>query len=360
MAWLRREDLEDREARTLSPGASHSRKLGSRRGAEKEDTLRTAFQRDRDRIIHCSAFRRLQHKTQVLAAYEGDHYRSRMIHSLELSQIARGVADCLSLNRDLAEAVALAHDLGHPPYGHSGEEALNELMAGHGGFRHNAQGSRIVDLLEDRHGLGLGLNLCLATRRSLLKGKIPPDFPLSPDLRAGTRLPIEAQVVDRCDKIAYLSHDLDDALRAGVISEGELRELSLLRKARQRLGEVPSSKLLSQITSLMVHDLVQATDRTWAGQAQQDELSMHHSDKMRVAIDELLRFLRERFYKSELVLGVMRQGGDRIRKAFTLLSSSPEQMPVTVRSRIDAEGLERTVCDYIAGMTDRFLVKLAD
>ncbi|MHC5063642.1 MAG: dGTP triphosphohydrolase [Planctomycetota bacterium] len=360
MAWLRREDLEDREARSLSPSASHSRELGSRRGPEKDDTLRTAFQRDRDRIIHCAAFRRLQHKTQVFAAYAGDHYRSRMIHSLELSQMARGVADCLSLNRDLAEAVALAHDLGHPPYGHSGEEVLDELMAGKGGFRHNAQGSRIVDLLEDRHASGLGLNLCLATRRSLLKGRVPEGFPLSSDLEPGRRLPIEAQVVDRCDKIAYLSHDLDDALRAQVLREEDVVELRLLQTARQRLGEAPSSKLISQITSLMIHDLVQATDRAWASQPQQEELSMHHSDQMRVAIDELLRFLRERFYKSEMVLSAMQKGRDRIRMAFAYLLQHPEQMPGAVRARIEAEGLERTVCDYVAGMTDRFLVKLTD
>src|SRR5882672_9251706 len=161
MVWLRREDLEDRELRSLSPWAAHSRTAGGRRVQEAEDPLRTSFQRDRDRVLHSAAFRRLQHKTQVLAAFEGDHYRSRMTHSLEVQQMARSVTSALLLNSDLAEAIALAHDLGHPPFGHAGEQALDEVMQDHGGFRHNAQGARIVDLLEDRYGHGHGLNLSL-------------------------------------------------------------------------------------------------------------------------------------------------------------------------------------------------------
>src|SRR5688572_17825402 len=196
MVWLRREDQEDRELHALSPWAAHSRSSGGRRLPEPEDPLRTAFQRDRDRVIHSAAFRRLQHKTQVLAAFEGDHFRSRMTHSLEVSQLARSVAGALRLNADLAEAIALAHDLGHPPFGHAGERALDEAMAAHGGFRHNAQGARIVDRLEDRYGHGHGLNLTLATRRSLLKGRVPEGFPLSPDLLPKQPPPLEAHVVD--------------------------------------------------------------------------------------------------------------------------------------------------------------------
>src|SRR5690606_31984823 len=192
-----------------------------------DDAMRTAFQRDRDRIIHSSAPRRLQHKTQVFAAHEGDHYRSRMTHSLEVSQMARSAALALRLNPDLAEAVALAHDLGHPPFGHVGEEILDELMAGEGGFRHNAQVTRIVDQLEDRYGDGHGLNLTFAMRRSLLKGRVPAGFPLTPDLLPRTPPPLEASLVDRCDRIAYLSHDLDDALRAGLVSTDDTGELAL-------------------------------------------------------------------------------------------------------------------------------------
>src|SRR5262245_60795075 len=195
MPWLTRVDLEERERRTLRPFAALSSDSGGRRVAEPPDPLRTDFQRDRDRIIHSAAFRRLQHKTQVLAAYEGDHYRSRMTHSLEVAQMARGASTALRLNADLAEAVALAHDLGHPPFGHAGEEGLDALMTGHGGFRHNAHGVRLVDYLEDRYGGGCGLNLTLLSRRSLLKGALPPGFPISPDLLSRHSAPLEAQVV---------------------------------------------------------------------------------------------------------------------------------------------------------------------
>ena len=231
MVWLRREDHEDRELHWLSPWGTPSRTSGGRRHPEPEDPLRTAFQRDRDRILHATAFRRLQHKTQVMAAFEGDHFRSRMTHSLEVSQMARSVARALRLNDDLAEAIALAHDLGHPPFGHVGEEALDAAMRGHGGFRHNAQGSRIVDYLEDRHAHGHGLNLTLATRRSLLKGRIPDGFPLSADLLPRQPVPIEAHVVDLCDRIAYLSHDLDDGLRAGLFWAGEARQTGMVGEA---------------------------------------------------------------------------------------------------------------------------------
>src|SRR5688572_12457937 len=212
MVWLRREDQEDRELHALSPWAAHSRSSGGRRLQEPEDPLRTAFQRDRDRVIHSAAFRRMQHKTQVLASFQGDHFRSRLTHSLEVSQMSRSVCTALRLNADLAEAIALCHDLGHPPFGHVGEQALDELMQGHGGFRHNAQGARTVDYLEHRHGQGFGLNLTLLTRRSLLKGRVPEGFPLSPDLLPKQAPPVEAHVVDLCDRIAYLGHDLDDGL----------------------------------------------------------------------------------------------------------------------------------------------------
>jgi len=358
MAWLRREDLEDQELRSLSRFASKSRELGSRRLPEREDPLRTAFQRDRDRIIHCTAFRRLQHKTQVLAAYEGDHYRSRMVHSLEVSQMSRNVASCLRLNRDLAEVVALTHDLGHPPFGHSGEEALHELMAGHGGFRHNAQGSRIVDLLEDRYGTGLGLNLCIATRRSLLKGKVPQGFPISSDLRPEEPLPLEAQVVDHCDKIAYLSHDLDDALRAGIVDSTEVGQLTLWNEAEQRIDEPIRSRVISELTALMIHDLVRATDRAWNNERTAGSARIHHGDSMQVKIEQLHRFLREQFYLSERVLEVMHAGRERIARVFIRMLGEPSSMPEAVVQRIPAQGLHRTVCDYVAGMTDRFLLSM--
>lgn len=356
MHWLRREDHEDRELHWLCPWATPSRSAGDRRLPEAEDPLRTACQRDRDRILHSSAFRRLQHKTQVMAAFEGDHYRSRMTHSLEVAQMARSVARALRCNDDLAEAIALAHDLGHPPFGHVGEEALHELMHAHGGFRHNAQSARTVDYLEDRYGHGLGLNLTQATRRSLLKGRIPDGFPLSPDLVPKPPVPIEAHLVDLCDKIAYLSHDLDDGLRAEMFGEGEAAELRLWQVAARAAASKNRQRLVSEVASVLIHDLVERTAQNFADAVPGGPPPrVQHGDDLAVMAQEMLEFLRARFYRSPRVLAVMQDGADRIRRLFDRLRNDPQQLPEPQRRRLDRDGLERVVCDYIAGMTDRFL-----
>jgi len=358
MVWLRREDHEDRELHWLSPWAAASSNAGPRRLAETDDPLRTVFQRDRDRILHASAFRRLQHKTQVMAAFEGDHFRSRMTHSLEVAQMSRGVARALRCNDDLAEAIALAHDLGHPPFGHVGEEALHEAMQDHGGFRHNAQSARTVDYLEDRYGHGLGLNLTLAVRKSLLKGRIPDGFPLSDDLLPKTSVPIEAHIVDLCDKIAYLSHDLDDGLRAGMFREDEAATLGLWQDAQRSCGSDNRQRIVSDVASLMIIDLVATADKALANApAGGEQPRIRHSDAVTVQAQELLAFLRERFYRAPSVLTVMRDGADRIRRVFDRLRQDDSQLPERSRARIEHDGLERTICDYIAGMTDRFLMR---
>ena len=361
MVWLRREDHEDRELHWLSPWATPSRNAGGRRLAEPPDALRTDFQRDRDRVLHATAFRRLQHKTQVMAAFEGDHYRSRMTHSLEVAQMARGVARALRCNDDLAEAIALAHDLGHPPFGHVGEQALHEAMQDHGGFRHNAQGARVVDYLEDRYGHGLGLNLTLAVRRSLLKGKVPDGFPLSDDLKQPGDAPFEAHLVDLCDKVAYLSHDLDDGLRAGLFAEGEAAELGLWRAARAQCGTDNRQRIVSEVTSILIHDLVSTSDAVLASaKAGGQRPRARHSDRMVAMAKELLEFLNTRFYQAPRVLAVMEDGARRIRQAFDALRATPDRLPPRARARLDDDGLERTVCDHIAGMTDRYLMQATD
>jgi dGTPase len=360
MVWLRREDHEDRELHWLSPWATPSRNSGGRRMAEPEDALRTVFTRDRDRVVHATAFRRLQHKTQVMAAFDGDHFRSRMTHSLEVAQMSRGVARALRCNDELAEVIALAHDLGHPPFGHVGEEALHAKMAAHGGFRHNAQGARTVDDLEDRYGHGLGLNLTLAVRKSLLKGRVPDGFPLSADLLPQGAVPIEAHLVDLCDKIAYLSHDLDDGLRARMFAEHEAAELQLWRAAREACGSDNRQRIVSEITSLLIHDLVSTCDDALANaKAGGDLPRMRHSDAMVGQAQELLAFLRQRFYRAPRVLAVMEDGARRIERVFDRLLVDPSPMSERRRGRIDDDGLERTICDYIAGMTDRFLMKMS-
>jgi dGTPase len=356
MTWLRRADLEDQELHALSRFAALSSRSGGRRVAEHEDPLRTAFQRDRDRVIHSSAFRRMQHKTQVLAAYEGDHYRSRMTHSLEVSQMARSVARALRLNQDLAEVVALAHDIGHPPFGHVGEEALHELMHADGGFRHNAQGARIVDVLEDHYGHGCGLNLTLLTRRSLLKGKVPPGFPVSADLLPQPTPPLEARVVDLCDRIAYLSHDLDDGLRAGAFSLPDVQHLELWRRAAQRAASDHVRRVVSEVAALLIEDLLAACDRALED-AEREPPALQHGAEVARLSDECLAFLRDRFYKSPRVLDVMHAGGARIRRVFERFVRKPDDLPPLARVRLERDGLHRTVCDYISGMTDRFLLK---
>lgn len=358
MVWLRREDLEDRELHLLSPWAAMSRNAGGRRIPEPEDPLRTAFQRDRDRIIHAAAFRRLQGKTQVMAAFEGDHFRSRLTHSLEVSQIARSVAVALRLNADLAEAIALAHDLGHPPFGHAGEAALEECMQGHGGFRHNTQGARVVDYLEDRYGHGHGLNLTLLLRRSLLKGRIPDGFPLAADLLPKQPPPLEAHVVDCCDRIAYLTHDLDDGLRAGLFDVDAARHLGLWQRGEAAAGTSSRHRVISEITSLLIHDLVAATDQALRGRQPGGEPPrIAHGAETAVLAQELLEFLRLRFYRSPVVLAVMQDGAARIRQAFARFVAQPDSLPEPHRRRIPRDGLERVVCDYVAGMTDRFLLQ---
>jgi dGTPase len=360
MVWLRREDHEDRELRGLGPWATPSRSAGPRRLPEADDPLRTAFQRDRDRILHATAFRRLQHKTQVMAAFEGDHYRSRMTHSLEVAQMARSVARALRCNDDLAEAVALAHDLGHPPFGHVGEEALHAAMAAHGGFRHNAQSARIVDLIEDRYGHGHGLNLTFTVRTSLLKGRMPEGFPLSADLRPRPPMPFEAHLVDHCDKIAYLSHDLDDGLRAGMFAESEAATLRLWQLARSACGSDNRQRIVSEVASLLIHDLVETTDAAIAAAPSGGEAPrVQHGCAMTVMAHELLEFLRARFYRAPRVLAVMHEGAERIRTVFAALVAEPARLTPSAQARIERDGLHRATCDYVAGMTDRYLGRIA-
>lgn len=359
MSWQRREDLEAAEEDRLGSFAARAAAHGGRRGAEPEDPMRTAFQRDRDRIIHSTAFRRLQHKTQVFAATEGDHYRSRMTHSLEVSQMARGAALALRLNPDLSEAIALAHDLGHPPFGHVGEEALNELMAAEGGFRHNAQVARIVDQLEDRHGDGLGLNLCFVLRASLLKGRMPEGFPLSPDLDPKPRAPLEASLVDHCDKIAYLCHDLDDALRAGLIQAEDAASLRLWQLAEAEVGSGAVARIYSRMVGILVRDLVEHSARSLGEPERSEPPRIGPGPDMQVLSQEMLAFLRERFYRSAPVLDAMHQGQTRLRQCFAYFAAHPGQIPDKMRERSGACSPARQACDYVAGMTDRFLMQTA-
>ncbi len=374
---LNREDLEAREVASLSRLACRAHDSKGRRIPEEEDPLRTCFQRDRDRILHSAAFRRLQQKTQVLPAHIGDHYRTRLTHSLEVAQLARSACLSLGLNPDLAEAVALAHDIGHPPFGHVGERVLQEIMKDHGGFRHNAQGLRIVDLLEERMGGEVGLNLCYETRVCMIKSKIPEGFPIAEDLpREGPPF-LEGLVVDLCDRAAYVSHDLEDALRSGYVTWEAFEALALPSEAKAHAQErlnLPSSlpsnshilrrRTISSLVSLLIRDLVVSSDKRI--QAAHRIRTPHearitgreliaHSQKRQGQILELLKTLNALFYQHPKVLDAIHLRSDRISKINDLYMKNEKKLPPRFQALLDRWGKQRVICDYIAGMTDRFL-----
>ncbi|PIE22657.1 MAG: deoxyguanosinetriphosphate triphosphohydrolase [Planctomycetota bacterium] len=372
-----REELESFEEERIHHLGLRARESKGRRLAEAEDPLRTCFMRDRDRVIHSSAFRRMQLKTQVLPATRGDHFRTRLTHSLEVSQMARSTARSLGLNQDLAECVALAHDLGHPPFGHIGERVLNTLMSEHGGFRHNAQGLRILDSLEQRFpSQHLGLNLSWETRVCLLKKQVPEGFPVSSDLPKQTLPYLEGQIVDLCDRAAYVCHDFDDALRSELVGWDAFEDLELVAQARELAREQlraqgeshPSPRLLRRrsvgaMVSLLVQDLALETDSAMQDhslrQAEQirkrDKYLARHSKTMAAKLRSLFLRLNESFYKHPEVLESISSMTERMKGIFAELMAYPERMSERYQKRIEEEGLQRTVCDYVSGMSDRYV-----
>lgn len=363
-----RADLEAREEAALAPYATLSRAARGRAFPEPESPTRTAFQKDRDRILHTTAFRRLEYKTQVfvnvsLSGGQGDHYRTRLTHTLEVSQVARSVALTLGLNETLAEAIALAHDLGHPPFGHAGERALNALMDGHGGFDHNSQACRIVTVLEDRYPDFRGLNLT----RDTLDG-------LNKHSRAGLGPPsLEAQLVDAADALAYTAHDLDDGLRSGLLTPEELTELPLWAELLSRvppaapsLTERDRRTLHRELLGWLIDDLTRATHaaivesgvRTPEAVRALPERLVTYSPEMRVRLRETGEFLRSRLYRHWRVEMQVEQGTRLLTGLFTALLERPSMLPPGVRARAEADGLPRAVCDYVSGMTDRYAAEL--
>ncbi len=370
-----REELETREERWLAPYAMKSRHTRGRQHAEPEDPSRTVYRRDRDRIIHTTAFRRLEYKTQVFVNHEGDHYRTRLTHTLEVSQIAVSIARILRLNEDLVEVVALAHDIGHPPFGHAGEDVLRELMEGYGGFDHNIQGLRIVDLLEERYPSFPGLNLSWEVRESINKHRTPYDHPGMQVALDPTRSPLlESQIADIADEIAYDNHDLDDGLASGILKEEDLAPIELWHQAREAVEgsgatltpEIRKYQIIRTLINREVTDLVQASVA---------QLKRHHigsvedvractarlitfSDEMVRLRTPLKRLLWQQFYHHDRVVRMADKAKRCITELFSLYLSKPEQLPNTTRSRMTrGEDPHRVVCDYIAGMTDRYCLE---
>ena len=370
---------------SYAPFATDPARTRGRLHEEPESRTRTVFQRDRDRVIHSAAFRRLKHKTQVFVAHEGDHYRTRLTHSLEVSQIARSICRQLGLNEELAEALALAHDLGHTPFGHAGEEALHSSMAAYGGFDHNAQTLRIVTRLEQRYAEFDGLNLTWETLEGVVKHNGPMtgtgqpvpspilDYDAQHALELDTWPGAEAQVAALSDDIAYNSHDLDDGFRAGLFGFDDIREVPLVGEA---LAEVESRypdledgrkihETVRRIIDRLVHDVLTETQRRLADAAPQtaeevrglDHPIAAFSDEMAGHDRELKSFLHDRMYRHYLVNRMTSKARRVVADLFDLFLSEPELLPNEWRDRAEAPATDRTarvISDYIAGMTDRF------
>lgn len=372
MRLITRQALEREEARTLAPYATRASESRGRAYPEKEHPYRTAFQRDRDRIIHSQAFRRMEYKTQVFVNHEGDYYRTRLTHSLEASQIARSIAKVLELNTDLVETIALAHDLGHTPFGHAGEDELRELMADFGGFDHNLQSLRIVDHLEQKYPDFRGLNLSYESRIGLFKH---PELVAEAEARGmgpfePMRSPcLESQVVDIADEIAYDNHDVDDGLTSGLITEAELDRLPIWRsaKARSRAArianpEVRRYQVIRELINREVTDLIAHTKKNLSSarpRSPKDVMAREHflvafSPALARERQTLRDFLRAKLYRHYRVVRMSDKARRFIRALFEVYRSRPEQLPPGSQKRVKKEGAERVICDYIAGMTDRY------
>ena len=373
---LRRQDLEAAEVRNLAPYAERSVASRGRRNSEASDPLRTAFSRDRDRVVHSSAYRRLGNKTQVFITLEGEYFRTRLTHTEEATQIALTIARTLGLNLDLTEAISRAHDLGHAPFGHAGETILAECMAEDGGFEHNAQTLRIIDLLEEEYPGIAGLNLSWEVREGVAK-------------HGGHRLPgperefvalgqpsLEAQVSDMADSIAYGCHDLDDGLAAGLIRWEAFDELrppwwlavraEVLRRTAELSSDLARRSLKRYLVNVLVNDAVSITAARldYLSPANADEIRRQDaavvafSPQMRVLRESLHEYLTGALYRHHIVETMWVKSQRLIRALFESYVTNPAQLPPLVRNRVGPDcSLKRAVCDYIAEMTDRAAVR---
>ncbi len=369
---ITRERLEELEAEALAPYGHRSRESRGREYPEDEPHYRTAFQRDRDRIIHTTAFRRLEYKTQVFVVTEGDYYRTRLTHTLEVSQIGRTLARALGGNEDLVEAISLAHDLGHPPFGHSGEATLGRLMANHGGFDHNKQSLRIVTDLERRYPDFSGLNLTWEVREGIVKHETEYDVSDAEGYEPDKRGHLEAQIANVADELAYTAHDLDDGLRSNLIAIGQLQGLSLWEMTREsinwttdELDELTRHRLIRRLIGLEVSALLEATQERIAAadlssvEALQllDHNVVGFSDEFVTMNQQLRSFLFANMYQHYRVVRMQTKAERFIEELFNAYVEKPEILPKEVQARAQSRDFYRTICDYLAGMTDRFALK---
>ena len=366
-----RTELAQIESERLAPYAQRSADSAGREHPEPPHPHRTEYERDRARIIHSQAFRRLEYKTQVFLNGTGDHFRTRLTHTIEVASISRTIARGLGLNEDLTEAIALAHDLGHSPFGHSGEEILDELMRGHGGFDHNAQSLRIVEVIEQKYPRFAGLNLSWEVREGLRKHAKFHESPKGGEKRACPSL--EAQIANLADEITYYSHDLDDGIDSGLITPEQLGELDVWGESEQHVrrhfpklrGRSLVTYVIRCIIDRQVEDVL-ATSAARIAKAKvasaddvrkQPRALIRYSDKLLTANRKLRRFLYQNLYYHPQVDGLNRRACNLLARVFEAYIQAPSQLGRTSAKRVRKDGLHRTVCDFISGMTDRYLIR---
>ena len=364
----RRRELEHNETLTLKPYALFSGQSRGRAHQEAEPRYRTAFQRDRDRIVHSAAFRLLEYKTQVFVNDAGDYYRTRLTHTLEVAQIGRTLARALGANEDLVEAICLAHDLGHPPFGHAGEAALNQLMADHGGFNHNHQSYRVVTQLEQRYPQWAGLNLTLETLEGIANHETAYDRREFTGIDIDGGASLEAQIANIADELAYNAHDLDDGLKAGLIELEQAAELAVWRDATERLGwsgakldEISRHQIIRELVGLLVDDALGETERRLAALMPQsaqaiqahDEPVVSHRPRQQERNSELKEFLFQKMYRHYRVVRMQTRAENTVQALFASYIKEPQQLPQAYGDKLADEAIHRVVADYIASLTDR-------
>jgi len=369
-----RQELEELERQTLAPFAQFSADSRGRTWEETPPDWRTQYQRDRDRVIHSRAFRRLEYKTQVFLNGTGDHLRTRLTHTMEVAACARNIASALRLNQDLAETIALAHDLGHSPFGHKGERALAELMRGHGGFEHNEHSLRIVEELEQKYPAFPGLNLTWEVREGLAKHRTPHDHPGDRGEFAFANPSLEAQLANLSDEIAYYSHDLDDGLDSGLLLEKDLTArvkmwADAARRVKKEHGKLEDESrryfTIRTIIDMQIRDVVHTSEALIlrAGVRTADDVRRYkrpliqYSPERRTLNRQLRAYLYQNLYFNPVVHEPNLRAVKMLRELFAFFLKHPEAMGESCRRRIGKIGLHRAVCDYLAGMTDRFVLQ---
>ncbi|MFP4466344.1 MAG: deoxyguanosinetriphosphate triphosphohydrolase [Candidatus Goldiibacteriota bacterium] len=381
---ITRERLEEIEEKVLAPYAMKSRHTRGRRYEEKEHPYRSVYQRDRDRIIHSTAYRRLEYKTQVFVNLEGDYYRTRLTHTLEVAQIARTVAKTLGLNEELTEAIALAHDIGHTPFGHSGEDVLNRLMDEEGGFEHNFQSLRVLDVLEEKYPDFPGLNLSWETREGIIKHTSSYDSPDFSEYEPHLSPTLEAQVVNVADEIAYNSHDVDDGITAGILSINGLKETKIWKEIEKTMDvekfeslplDMKKYHLTRALINIQITDLIKNTVKkiengkinTIEQVREKKELLVDYDEKMKEVHRDLKNYLYKNFYKHYKVIRMEYKANKIMKDLFNIYFQRGDVkdkrgvltsiLPPEASKRLGKDTLKRVICDYMASMTDRFILE---